>query len=263
MIGDIFASVRSSHDFALLCDGSAIPSGVDYDELRALVGLNTPDLRDMVLRGNRTGRALLSYELDGNKSHSHSGSSVASFTGSTQSTSHSHPGSSVGSFSGNNQIASHSHSITGGDHSHPIPYSSVNGSNLFCSEERGNSQSGTINNMSSASHSHGISGGDHSHVMTHGHTLSIASEGHTHVMTHGHTLSISGDGNTETTVKNISVNFFIYYKEVVTLTQSDFDLFVSSCPSIAKKADLQFTDIQGRVWDLMDLITANLPFRNV
>ena len=117
--------------------------------------------------------------------------------------------------------------------------------------------------MSSVSHSHGISGGDHSHVMTHGHTLSIASEGHTHVMTHEHTLSISGDGNAETTVKNISVNFFIYYKEVVTLTQSDFDLFVSSCPSIAKKSDLQFTDIHGCVWDLMDLITANLPFRNV
>ena len=75
-------------------------------------------------------RNLLSFEADGNRTHSHSGSSVASFTGNTQINSHSHPGSSVGSFSGNNQIASHSHSITGGEHSHSIPYSSVNGGNL-------------------------------------------------------------------------------------------------------------------------------------
>ena len=172
MIGDIFPSARTSHDFALLCDGSAIPLGVEYDKLRSIIGDYTPDMRDRFLRGNRNGRDLLSYEADGNRNHSHSGSSVASFTGSTQSTFHSHLGSSVGSFSGNNQIASHSHSITGGEHSHPIPYSIYSGSTLLIAEERGGPQSGTINNMSSVSHSHGISGGEHSHVMTHGHPLS-------------------------------------------------------------------------------------------
>ena len=80
-----------------------------------------------------------------------------------------------------------------------------------------------------------IPGGDHSHVMTHGHTLSIASEGHTHVMTHGHTLSISGDGNAETTVKNISVNFFIVYKEVVSVD----------------------TDKVNDLWDFMQLVKNN------
>ena len=74
MIGDIFASVRSTHDYALLCDGSAIPTTAPIDEyaaLKALIGNYTPDLRDKFLRGNRNGRDLLSYEADGNKSHSH------------------------------------------------------------------------------------------------------------------------------------------------------------------------------------------------
>ena len=133
MVGDIVASVCSTRENSLLCDGSLIPSGSEYDALRALVGVNTPDLRDMFLRGCRDGRTLLSYEADGNKTHSHSGSSVASFTGNTQSNSHSHPGSSVGSFSGNNQIASHSHGISGGDHTHSCPTTSNGGSNVFWS----------------------------------------------------------------------------------------------------------------------------------
>ena len=72
MIGDIIASACSSHDYALLCDGSDIPVGSDYDDLRSIVGNTLPDLRDMTLRGNRPGRDLLSYEADGNKSHRHS-----------------------------------------------------------------------------------------------------------------------------------------------------------------------------------------------
>ena len=47
MVGDIVASVCSTRENSLLCDGSLIPSGSEYDALRALVGVNTPDLRDM------------------------------------------------------------------------------------------------------------------------------------------------------------------------------------------------------------------------
>ena len=133
MIGDFIISARNTHDYALICDGSLIPPGVEYDELRSIIGDYTPDMRDKFLRGNRNGRDLLSYEADGNRIHSHSGSSVASFTGSTQSTFHSHLGSSVGSFSGNNQIASHSHEISGGDHTHSCPIASNGVSDFFLS----------------------------------------------------------------------------------------------------------------------------------
>jgi hypothetical protein len=39
----------------LLCDGSAIPSGIYYDKLKTLTGNNTPDLRAMFLRGAGSG----------------------------------------------------------------------------------------------------------------------------------------------------------------------------------------------------------------
>ncbi len=35
----------------VLCDGSALPSSVVYDDLRGIVGTNTPDLRGVFLRG--------------------------------------------------------------------------------------------------------------------------------------------------------------------------------------------------------------------
>lgn len=35
----------------VLCDGSALPSSVVYDDLRGIVGANTPDLRGVFLRG--------------------------------------------------------------------------------------------------------------------------------------------------------------------------------------------------------------------
>lgn len=36
----------------LLCDGAAIPNGLEYDALKLLYGPNTPDLRSMFLRGS-------------------------------------------------------------------------------------------------------------------------------------------------------------------------------------------------------------------
>jgi microcystin-dependent protein len=61
----------------LLCDGSAIPAGTYYDNLRTLMGgTNTPDLRAMFLRGtgtgnNRTGPALKTVVQDEVISHLH------------------------------------------------------------------------------------------------------------------------------------------------------------------------------------------------
>ena len=61
----------------LLCDGSAVPAGSEYDALRAMVGTNLPDLRGTFLRGLDLGRGLDpnrmlgSYQADENKVHSH------------------------------------------------------------------------------------------------------------------------------------------------------------------------------------------------
>lgn len=60
----------------LLCDGSAIPSGIYYDKLKTLTGNNTPDLRAMFLRGagsgnGKEGPRLKEVVQDDIKSHFH------------------------------------------------------------------------------------------------------------------------------------------------------------------------------------------------
>lgn len=62
----------------LLCDGSAIPNGTYYNDLKTLLGgSNTPDLRAMFLRGagngnNKIGPELKTVVQDDVKSHLHS-----------------------------------------------------------------------------------------------------------------------------------------------------------------------------------------------
>lgn len=48
----------------LLCDGAAIPAGVQYDPLRMVVGLNTPDLRNRFVIGAKAGDVDL-FEIGG------------------------------------------------------------------------------------------------------------------------------------------------------------------------------------------------------
>ncbi|MFN9904555.1 MAG: phage tail protein, partial [bacterium] len=53
--------VRAIPNGWLECDGSAIPAGARYDDLReVLVTTNLPDLRGLFTRGAKTGEALLS-----------------------------------------------------------------------------------------------------------------------------------------------------------------------------------------------------------
>lgn len=63
----------------LLCDGAAIPSGAFYDNLKAMVGNNAPDLRGQFLRGTgsvtgftgKTGPALKAVQEDLVLGHNH------------------------------------------------------------------------------------------------------------------------------------------------------------------------------------------------
>ena len=63
----------------LLCDGTAIPSGTFYDNLKVLAGSNTPDLRAMFLRGSgsqtaypdKVGPAIKVVQQDDVEAHLH------------------------------------------------------------------------------------------------------------------------------------------------------------------------------------------------
>lgn len=71
-VGDIVSSVLSFRENSLICDGSLIPSGSDFNLLRSLVGSRVPDLRGSFLSGNFSGRNLLSFNSHGLKTYNNS-----------------------------------------------------------------------------------------------------------------------------------------------------------------------------------------------
>ena len=73
----------------LLCDGSAIPSGAYYDNLKALAGANTPNLKGLFLRGSgvqsaypgKEGPALKEVQQDDVEAHLHAVDITSNTTG--------------------------------------------------------------------------------------------------------------------------------------------------------------------------------------
>lgn len=138
-----------------------------------------PDMRGWTIKGTPVlGRAVLSRELDGNKSHSHTARAQDTDLG-TKSTS---------SF----DYGTKSTNTTGG-HTHQF------GSYV-------NSYWGDSNHTSflSGNGAWTQAAGDHAHTVYIG--------GHEHTMyigPHGHVVIVDADGNAETTVKNIAFNYIV------------------------------------------------------
>ncbi|EJX2511887.1 tail fiber protein [Salmonella enterica] len=138
-----------------------------------------PDMRGWMIKGKpASGRAVLSQEQDGNKSHSHAARAQDTDLG-TKSTSSFDYGT-----KGSNTTGNHNHSAGGtygGD--------SIGGSaRVQCD---GNNQLTSWN-------------GDHAHttwIGPHDHTVYIGP--------HGHAVTVDADGNAETTVKNIAFNYIV------------------------------------------------------
>ncbi|EAY7622858.1 tail fiber protein [Salmonella enterica] len=138
-----------------------------------------PDMRGWTIKGKpASGRAVLSQEMDGNKSHSHSARAQDTDLG-TKGTSSFDYGNKTSDTTGN-----HNHSaggIYGGD--------SVGGKSRVQSD--GNNQLTSWN-------------GDHAHttwIGPHDHSVYIGP--------HGHVVIVDADGNAETTVRNIAFNYIV------------------------------------------------------
>ncbi|MEM0569204.1 phage tail protein [Salmonella enterica] len=138
-----------------------------------------PDMRGWTIKGKpASGRAVLSQEMDGNKSHSHSARAQDTDLG-TKGTSSFDYGNKTSDTTGN-----HNHSaggIYGGD--------SIGGKSRVQSD--GNNQLTSWN-------------GNHAHttwIGPHDHTVYIGP--------HGHAVIVDADGNAETTVKNIAFNYIV------------------------------------------------------
>ncbi|CSH02555.1 phage protein [Shigella sonnei] len=191
---------------------AAYPSGV------------IPDMRGWTIKGKpASGRAVLSQEQDGIKSHTHSASASSTDLGTKTTSSFDY-----GTKSTNNTGA-HTHSLSGstnaaGNHSHrdgrrfnPSVFKDTyqygytsSGQNTWGVQGSVGMSTGWLANTSiDGNHSHSLSGTAAS-AGAHAHTVGIGA--HTHsvaIGSHGHTITVNAAGNAENTVKNIAFNYIV------------------------------------------------------
>ncbi|EPT0020371.1 prophage tail fiber N-terminal domain-containing protein, partial [Escherichia coli] len=192
-----------------------------------------PDMRGWTIKGKpASGRAVLSQEQDGIKSHTHSASASGTDLGTKTTSSFDYGTKTTGSFDygtkSTNNTGAHAHSLSGstgaaGAHAHTSglrmnssgwsqygtatitgSLSTVKGTNtqgiayLSKTDSQGShshSLSGTA--VSAGAHAHTVGIGAHQHpvvIGAHAHSFSIGS--------HGHTITVNAAGNAENTVKN-------------------------------------------------------------
>ena len=179
---------------------AAYPSGV------------IPDMRGWTIKGKpASGRAVLSQEQDGIKSHTHSASASSTDLGTKTTSSFDY-----GTKSTNNTGA-HTHSVSGstnsaGAHTHSL--ANVNTASANSGAGSASTRLSVVHNQnyatsSAGAHTHSLSGTAAS-AGAHAHTVGIGA--HTHsvaIGSHGHTITVNAAGNAENTVKNIAFNYIV------------------------------------------------------
>ncbi|HAJ9949511.1 TPA: hypothetical protein GXC67_04665 [Shigella sonnei] len=188
-----------------------------------------PDMRGWTIKGKpASGRAVLSQEQDGIKSHTHSASASSTDLGTKTTSSFDY-----GTKSTNNTGA-HTHRLSGstgsaGVHTHGNGirwpggggsalafydgggFTYVQNSQYQVSPETSSSRSyyQRIQTQSAGAHTHSLSG-TAANAGAHAHTVGIGA--HTHsvaIGSHGHTITVNAAGNAENTVKNIAFNYIV------------------------------------------------------
>ncbi|END1392427.1 phage tail protein [Escherichia coli] len=145
-----------------------------------------PDMRGWTIKGKpASGRAVLSQEQDGIKSHTHSASASSTDLGTKSTSSFDY-----GTKSTNNT----------GAHTHNFAYNNTSA----YAETPGTGGGMHATNTSKTASNRVLSAGAHAHTVAigaHAHTLAIGS--------HTHTITIAAYGNAENTVKNIAFNYIV------------------------------------------------------
>ncbi|WP_114145384.1 tail fiber protein [Shigella dysenteriae] len=157
---------------------AAYPSGV------------IPDMRSWTIKGKpASGRAVLSQEQDGIKSHTHSASASSTDLGTKTTSSFDYGTKTSISFNHGTKTTN-----SAGDHSHNIPVGNTGAGNGVSAGY--NSGLGTGKTSNAGGHSHTVNIGAHTHTVGIGaHTHSVA------IGSHGHTITVNATGNAENTVK--------------------------------------------------------------
>lgn len=200
---------------------AAYPSGV------------IPDMRGWTIKGKPTsGRAVLSQEQDGIKSHTHGASAASTDLGTKNTSAFDYGTKTTSAFDygtkTSNSTGAHTHSITGtaasaGDHSHAQrAWRDGGGGNGVYIDRNVFNKAGFVDTSSytvnAGAHTHNVTGtaasaGAHAHTVAvgaHTHTVAVGSHTHSVVMgSHTHTITVAAAGNAENTVKNIAFNYIV------------------------------------------------------
>ncbi|EIE6695861.1 tail fiber protein [Escherichia coli] len=165
---------------------AAYPSGV------------IPDMRGWTIKGKPgSGRAVLSQERDGIKSHTHSASASSTDLGTKTTSSFDYGTKTTSSFDYGTKTTN-----SAGNHSHNIPVGHTGAGNGVSAGF--NAALGTGTTSSAGGHAHNV------YIGAHNHTIGIGAHAHSVIIgPHGHTITVNATGNEENTVKNIAFNYIV------------------------------------------------------
>ncbi|EGZ9763298.1 phage tail protein [Escherichia coli] len=165
---------------------AAYPSGV------------IPDMRGWTIKGKpASGRAILSQEQDGIKSHTHSASASSTDLGTKTTSSFDYGTKTTSSFDYGTKTTN-----SAGAHSHNIPVGHTGAGNGVSAGY--NAALGTGTTSSAGEHAHNV------YIGAHNHTIGIGAHAHSVIIgPHGHTITVNATGNAENTVKNIAFNYIV------------------------------------------------------
>lgn len=160
-----------------------------------------PDMRSQTIKGKPDGRAILSQELDGIKSHDHGATVASTDLGNRDTTGFDYGNKSVSAFDYGSKSTNRA-----GAHNHPI-----SGRTQF-------GQAGDVvamsNTGSDRTNGWAVGGvGDHAHAVwigAHDHVVGIGAHAHSvYIGAHSHGVTVSPSGQAENTVKNTAFNYLV------------------------------------------------------
>ncbi|WNI86565.1 phage tail-collar fiber domain-containing protein [Citrobacter portucalensis] len=161
-----------------------------------------PDMRGQMIKGKPDGRAVLSQELDGIKSHDHGATVAATDLGSRDTTGFDYGTKSVSAFDYGTKTTNN-----GGNHAHAVDVYYLNTSQQFAKVGAGGQWAGGAGTQAT------YAGGDHAHsvgIGAHDHVVGIGAHAHSvYIGAHSHGVTVSPSGHAENTVKNTAFNYLV------------------------------------------------------
>lgn len=159
-----------------------------------------PDMRGQTIKGKPEGRAVLSQELDGIKSHNHGATVASTDLGNRDTTGFDYGTKSVSTFDygakSTDNTGAHTHTVQG----------AIGGGNAstFWVDYNINKGSFNVETTASGSHAHSV------WIGAHNHTVGIGAHAHSvYIGAHSHGVTVSPSGQAENTVKNIAFNYLV------------------------------------------------------